>query len=107
MPGMAAPLEVDAAGAESELPAMQYHVMTEVSPEEVLERAKRFFAEHARLGVREPEAGTIIFDGDIGAAEFRVDRHHGHTNVRARTDRVAGLDITDLTKRFLYTLGHV
>lgn len=100
-------LEVDAAGAESELPAMQYHVMTEVSPEEVVERAKRFFAEHAHLGVREPESGTIIFDGDIGAAELRIDRAHGHTNVRVRTDRVAGLDITDLTKRFLYTLGHV
>ena len=99
--------KVDAAGAESELPAMQYHVMTEVSPEEVIERAKRFFAAQAHLGVREPEAGTIIFDGELGAAEFRIDRAHGHTNVRVRTDRVAGLDITDLTKRFLYTLGHV
>lgn len=86
---------------------MQYHVMTEVSPEEVIERAKRFFAAHAHLGVREAEAGSIVFDGAIGAVELRIDRAHGHTNVRVRTDRVAGLDITDLTKRFLYTLGHV
>jgi len=86
---------------------MEYLVMTEVPPEDVIERAKRFFAEHARLGVREPEAGTIIFDGEIGTTEFRLDRAHGHTNVRVRTDRVAGLDVTDLTKRFLYTLGHV
>lgn len=86
---------------------MQYHVMTELSPEEVVERAKLFFAEHARLGVREPEPGAIRFDGDLGRVEFRLDRDHGHTNVRASTDRVVGLDITDLTKRFLYTLGHV
>lgn len=86
---------------------MRYHVMTEVPPEEVIERAKRFFAENARLGVREPRPGEIAFDGELGRAEFRVDRAHGHTNVRVTTDRVAGLDITDLTKRFLYTLGHV
>lgn len=86
---------------------MQYLVMTEVSPEEVVERAKRFFADHARLAVREPEAGALVFQGDIGTAEIRVDRAHGHTNVRVKTDRVAGLDITDLAKRFLYTLGHV
>lgn len=86
---------------------MQYLAMTELPPEEVIERAKRFFADHARLGVREPEPGMITFDGEIGTAEIRVDREHGHTNVRLRTDRVVGLDITDLGKRFLYTLGHV
>lgn len=86
---------------------MKYLVMTEVAPEEVLERAKRFFADHARLAVREPESGALVLHGEIGTAEIRVDRAHGHTNVRVETDRVAGLDITDLTKRFLYTLGHV
>lgn len=98
---------VDGTRWESELRPMQYLVMTEVPPEEVIERAKRFYAEHARLGVREPENGVIAFEGDLGKAEFRIDRAHGHTNVRVKTDRVAGLDITDLTKRFLYTLGHV
>lgn len=86
---------------------MRYLVMTEVSPEDVVERAKRFYADHARLAVREPEPGALVFQGDMGTAEIRVDRAHGHTNVRVTTDRVAGLDITDLTKRFLYTLGHV
>ena len=86
---------------------MRYLVMTEVSPEEVIERAKRFFAEHASLSIREPEAGALTLQGEEGSATIRVDRAHGHTNVRAETNRVAGLDITDLTKRFLYTLGHV
>lgn len=86
---------------------MRYHVMTEVSPEEVIERAKSFFAEHAALAVREPEDGALALQGENGSATIRVDRAHGHTNVRVDTDRVAGLDITDLSKRFLYTLGHV
>lgn len=86
---------------------MKYLVMTHLAPEDVVSRAKRFFADHARVGVREPEAGTISFSGDIGSVTIRLDREHGHTNVRVVTDRVAGLDITDLTKRFLYTLEHV
>ncbi|MFW6084751.1 MAG: hypothetical protein ACODAA_06010 [Gemmatimonadota bacterium] len=86
---------------------MRYLTMTEVPPEEVIERAKRFFAEHASLSVREPEAGALVLRGEDGSASIRVDRAHGHTNVRIETDRVAGLDITDLAKRFLYTLGHV
>ena len=49
----------------------------------------------------------IRFAGDIGVAAIRVDREHGHTNVHAETDRVVGLDVTDITKRFLYTLEHV
>ena len=86
---------------------MRYHVMTEVAPEEVLERARAFFAEHSSVEVAEDGADRIRFSGEIGTARIRVDRHHGHTNVHAETDRVVGLDITDLTKRFLYTLGHV
>lgn len=98
---------VDWVGIESEFPRMRYLVMTEVSPEEVIERAKRFFAEHASLAVREPNDDALSLQGEDGSATIRVDRAHGHTNVRVETDRVAGLDITDLTKRFLYTLGHV
>lgn len=86
---------------------MRYLVMTDVGPEDVIERAKQFFSEHATLGVEEPEPGRVTFRGEIGTADIRVDRAHGHTNVRVATDRVAGLDITDLAKRFLYTLGHV
>lgn len=86
---------------------MRYLVMTEVSPEEVIERARRFFAEHASLAVRERDDDMLTLHAEDGSATIRVDRAHGHTNVRVETDRVAGLDITDLTKRFLYTLGHV
>jgi hypothetical protein len=86
---------------------MRYLVMTDVPPEEVLERARAFFAANTHLQVAEESREAIRFTGEIGTASIRVDREHGHTNVRAETDRVAGLDVTDITKRFLYTLGHV
>lgn len=86
---------------------MRYLVMTEVAPEAVLERARAFFAEHSGVEIHAEGPDRLRLSGGIGTARIRVDRHHGHTNVRAETDRVVGLDITDLTKRFLYTLGHV
>lgn len=86
---------------------MRYQVITDVSPEDVLERARDFFAEHTRLHVDEESGDSITFSGEIGRATLRVDRKHGHTNVHAETDRVVGLDVTDVTKRFLYTLEHV
>lgn len=85
---------------------MRYVTVTETSPEEVLERAKAFFARHSRLRVAEETGDSLILQGEIGMVRLRVDREHGHTNVRAETDRVVGLDVTDLTKRFLYTLQH-
>lgn len=86
---------------------MRYHVMTEVSPEDVLDRAREWFKANSRVEVEDVGHDAVRFSGEIGTAEIRVDRHHGHTNVHAATDRAVGLDITDLTKRFLYTLGHV
>jgi len=86
---------------------MRYLVMTHVSPGDVLERAKDFYAAHTRLQVAEETDASIRFEGDIGVAVIRTDREHGHTNVHAETDRVVGLDVTDITKRFLYTLEHV
>jgi len=86
---------------------MRYLVMTHVSPEEVLRQARQYYAAHTLLQVADESADSIRFEGDIGAAEIRVDREHGHTNVHAVTDRVVGLDITDITQRFLYTLEHV
>jgi hypothetical protein len=124
-----ASLEVDAAAGSSEVDAsarprrrarrertraillraisMRYLVMTHVSPEDVLRRAREFYAAHTLLKVADESADSIRFSGDIGVAVIRVDREHGHTNVHAETDRVAGLDVTDVTKRFLYTLEHV
>lgn len=83
---------------------MRYITITDVSPEDVLDRAKRFFDEHSTLRVREEDASSVTFVGEIGLARFAVDRDGGHTNVHAETDRVVGLDVTDLAKRFLYTL---
>jgi len=86
---------------------MRYLVMTHVAPEEVLRRARDFYGEHTRLRVASEWPDGLRLEGDIGVATIRVDREHGHTNVHAETDRVAGLDVTDVTKRFLYTLEHV
>jgi hypothetical protein len=86
---------------------MRYLVMTHVPPEEVLQRARDFFTEHTRLRVVGESSDGLRFEGDIGVASIRVDREHGHTNVHAETDRVVGLDVTDITRRFLYTLEHV
>lgn len=83
---------------------MRYQTMTDVPPEEVLERAKRFYADHTRMEVEEETPDSVAFRGEIGRAKLRVDRHHNRTNVHAETDRVVGLDVTDVTKRFLYTL---
>lgn len=86
---------------------MRYIVMTHVPPEEVLQRARAFYSEHTRMHVAAESPDSLRFEGDIGVATISVDREHGHTNVRAETDRVVGLDVTDITQRFLYTLEHV
>jgi len=86
---------------------MRYIVMTHVSPEEVLRRARDYYAAHTHLQVADETDSSIRFEGAIGVAVIRTDREHGHTNVHAETDRVVGLDVTDITKRFLYTLEHV
>ena len=86
---------------------MRYLVMTHVSPDAVIRRAREYFAANTFMDVADESDDTIRFEGDIGIAAIRVDREHGHTNVHAETDRVVGLDVTDITKRFLYTLEHV
>jgi hypothetical protein len=86
---------------------MRYLVITHVLPEDVIRRAKDYFTTNTLLQVADDSADAVRFEGDIGVASIRVDREHGHTNVHAETDRVAGLDVTDITKRFLYTLEHV
>lgn len=86
---------------------MRYLVMTNVPAREVVERAREWFSAHTELEVADETKDSIRFAGPIGESRIRVDRHHGHTNVHADTNRVAGLDVTDATKRFLYTLGHV
>ena len=86
---------------------MKYLTITDVAQQDVIPRAKEFFAEHSHLRVAEETGDSIVFAGAIGMASFRIDRDGGHTNVHVETDRGVGLDVTDLAKRFLYTLGHV
>jgi hypothetical protein len=86
---------------------MRYIAMTTVLPVEVLQRAKDFYGAHTRLKVGEETSDSVTFRGAIGAATIRVGREHGHTTIHASTDRVVGLDVTDITKRFLYTLSGV
>lgn len=86
---------------------MRYVTMTDLPTEEVLERARHFFAENTLMQLAHDDRGTLKFQGKIGTAVLRVDRKDGHTNVHAETNRVAGLDVTDVTKRFLYTLNHI
>ncbi|MEE8175984.1 MAG: hypothetical protein V3T97_05190 [Gemmatimonadota bacterium] len=83
---------------------MRYIAMTHIPPEDVLRRAKEFYAANTRLEIAEESSDSVTFRGAIGTARIRVDRDHGRTNVHASTDRVVGLDVTDVTKRFLYTL---
>lgn len=83
---------------------MRYTTITHISPEEVLRRARDFYAEHTGMRVRDEGDDSLTFTGEIGTATLRVDREHGRTNVHAETNRVVGLDVTDATKRFLYTL---
>ena len=47
---------------------MRYVTNTDVSPEEVLDRAKRFFEEHSRLRVHEETPSSVTFTGEIGTA---------------------------------------
>ncbi|MEN8144105.1 MAG: hypothetical protein ABFS14_04065 [Gemmatimonadota bacterium] len=85
---------------------MKYMVICDTDPADVLRQAKDFFAAHSRMTVADESAGAVHFTGD-GNAHIHAAREYSHTHVHAETDRVAGLDVTDLTKRFLYTLGHV
>jgi hypothetical protein len=86
---------------------MSFELLTNLSPEEVLERAASFYRERSRLQEAERTDGAITFRGRAGTARIEADRHYSHTVVRAETDRGVGLDVTDLTLRFLYTLPHV
>jgi hypothetical protein len=83
---------------------MRYVTMTAIPPEEVLARARSFFARNTRLELVGEGEDELVYEGEIGRATIRVDREHARTNVRVETDRVVGLDVTDIAKRFLYTL---
>lgn len=83
---------------------MRYVTLTAIPPEEVLARARRFYDENTGMELIQESPDTLVFEGEIGRAVLRVDREGNRTNVHAETDRVVGLDVTDITRRFLYTL---
>jgi hypothetical protein len=86
---------------------MTFEVLTEMPPEEVLRRASEFFRSRSNLEETERSDHSVTFQGRIGTVRIRADREYAHTVVRAETDRGVGLDVTDLTLRFLYTIPHV
>ena len=83
---------------------MRYVTMTAIPPDEVLARARHFFAHNTLMEPVEEAEDRLVFEGSIGRAVLRAEREHGHTNVYVDTDRVVGLDVTDIARRFLYTL---
>ena len=86
---------------------MNFEVLTDLTPEEVLERASAYYRQRTRLEEAERSDHAITFRGRSGTARIEAERHYAHTLVRADTDRGVGLDVTDLTLRFLYTLPTV
>lgn len=86
---------------------MRFQVSTHLSPEEVIEQAETFYREHTGLDVQARSDNRLEFSGAIGVAKITAHREHGHTVIEAETDRGVGLDVTDVTLRFLYTIPHI
>jgi hypothetical protein len=86
---------------------MKFEVATHLSPEEVIRRAEIFYREHTGLALKARGDNRIEYSGVTGSATLAVYREHGHTTVHAETDRGVGLDATDQTLRFLYTIPHI
>lgn len=86
---------------------MRFQVRTELAPEDVLQRAAEFYGQKANLKETDRSDDTVTFDGRIGRVTVRAHRHYSYTVVEAETDRGVGLDITDMTLRFLYSIPHL
>lgn len=86
---------------------MRFQVSTHLAPEEVIERAEKFYREKTGLELKERADDRLAYSGAIGAAKIAAHREHGHTVVEAETDRGVGFDVTDVTLRFLYTIPHI
>ena len=86
---------------------MKFEVSTHLSPEEVLQEAEAYYAEHTGMTVAERGADRLELSGAIGSATIKAYRDHGHTTVYAETNRGVGLDVTDQTLRFLHRIPHI
>lgn len=86
---------------------MRFQVRTELAPEDVLQRAAEFYPQNANLKETDRSDDAVTFDGRIGRVTVSAHRHYSYTVVEAETDRGVGLDITDMTLRFLYSIPHL
>lgn len=86
---------------------MKFELATHLTPEEVIQKAEDYYKEHTGLELLQRGDNRLEFSGAIGIAVIAAYRDHGHTTVHAETNRGVGLDITDQTLRFLYTIPHV
>ncbi len=87
---------------------MRFELLTDLSPEEVIERAQGYYGEHTGMSVDVRAEDRLELSGAIGTARLSASREHGgYTKVYAETDRGVGFDVTDQTLRFLYSLPHV
>lgn len=79
---------------------MKYFHRTHISPDRVLEHAKRFFG--GRLTAAGEGPRHRIFSGPTGEVRVSVEAEGGHyTLIRVATDQVGESEIDKLAKRFL------
>lgn len=86
---------------------MQFQVRTEWPPQDVLGRAVGFYRQKGSLKETERSDHSVTFEGRIGRVTVRAHRHYSYTLVEVETDRGVGLDITDITLRFLHSIPHL
>lgn len=83
---------------------MKYTHRTQLTPEQVLAEASRFFG--ARLGPVAEEPRCLRFAGTVGKVGVALSTDGGHaTIVTVQTDQVGESEADKLAKRFL-TLLH-
>ena len=83
---------------------MKYFHRTSVTPDQVIDAARRFF--RSSLGTAEEQPRRIGFTGTIGRIGVTVQAEGGHyTLVTVETDQVGESEADKLAKRYL-TLVH-
>lgn len=79
---------------------MRYFHRTSLSPEQVLEAAKRYFG--ARFAPSEEAARRLSYSGAVGKVTVTARAEGGHyTLIEVQTDQVGESEVDRLAKRFL------
>lgn len=62
---------------------MRFGTQTELTPEQVLERAREFFGPGGQVGLPEASTGTgsVTFAAEFGGVSVSVESVNGHTDV--------------------------